>query len=53
MKTMHIGGTLLVTAAMAWNALHLPAHSAGKSASAAPSQRVSQKTILLSIEGMH
>ena len=55
MKTMPIGSVLLATATIAWNGLHMPAHSVDQPAPAAQqvSQQVSQKRVLLSIEGMH
>ncbi len=53
MKTMHIGGALLATAAIAAIGLNMPAQSEDQPVPAAPAHNVSEKSVLLSVEGMH
>ena len=51
MKTMHMGGVLLATAAIAIVGLNRPAQSGSKPASSATQKNV--KNVLLTVEGMH
>jgi hypothetical protein len=51
MKTVHIGSVLLATTVIAGGSLSLPSHSKDKPV--ASTQRISKKSVLLSVSGMH